>query len=158
MPEHDSLQVDGEVEVPTRLTFEILCGVDQSFQIPDISQLVPSRKGTAIRLNGVLSLVKPTERATYLGLHSSSDDFHASIPLQAVRDSAIIIYRQDDAPLSRDGGGPFRFYIPNHAECHTSEIDECANVKFIDRIELTAEKGHDNRPDDDASHAALHAK
>ena len=38
------------------------------------------------------------------------------------------------------------------------EIDECANVKYLDHIELTAGKGHDNRPHDEQQHAALHAK
>jgi hypothetical protein len=51
-----------------------------------------------------------------------------------------------------------RFLIPDYAACHTDEIDECANVKFVDRIELTTEKGFDNRPHDGAAHAALHAK
>ena len=40
--------------------------------------------------------------------------------------------------------------------CHTSDIDECANVKFLDRIELAIGKGHDNRPEDDEEHARLH--
>ena len=61
-------------------------------------------------------------------------------------------------PLDDKAGGPFRFYIPNHKACHTDEIDECANVKFVDRLEFTAEKGFDNRPHDEAEHADLHAK
>ena len=53
---------------------------------------------------------------------------------------------------------PFRFLIPDFAACKTHEIDECANVKFVNRIELTRERGHDNRPHDEAEHAALHEK
>jgi hypothetical protein len=29
-------------------------------------------------------------------------------------------------------------------------------VKFLDRIEFTIGKGHDNRPEDEESHQALH--
>ena len=41
---------------------------------------------------------------------------------------------------------------------HTDEIDECANVKFVDRIELTILRGHDNRPTDEAEHQDLHRR
>ena len=53
-------------------------------------------------------------------------------------------------------GGPTRFIIRDHAACHADEIDECANVKFLDRIEFTIDKGFDNRPSDDEQHAKLH--
>ena len=89
-------------------------------------------------------------RRAYLTLHSAADDFHASIPLAAVRDRRCLIYRLDGAPLPAKAGGPVRFLIPDHAACHTAEIDECANVKFVDHIELSVERGHDNRPQDEA--------
>ena len=38
------------------------------------------------------------------------------------------------------------------------DIDECANVKFLDHIEFTAERGFDNRPEDEDEHAALHER
>ena len=79
-------------------------------------------------------------------------------PLDAVIDKALVIYRLDGQPLPEKAGGPVRFFIPDFAACQTHEIDECANVKFVDRLELTAEKGFDNRPHDGDEHAALHAK
>ena len=39
---------------------------------------------------------------------------------------------------------------------NVDDIDECANVKFLDHIELTAERGFDNRPEDEEEHARLH--
>jgi hypothetical protein len=69
-----------------------------------------------------------------------------------------VIYREGGQPLPEKAGGPVRFFIPDFAACHTHEIDECANVKFVDRLELTAAKGFDNRPHDGDEHAALHAK
>jgi DMSO/TMAO reductase YedYZ molybdopterin-dependent catalytic subunit len=107
-------------------------------------------------LQGILERVRPADNVKYLTLHASTDDFHASIPLADVRERAVIIYALAGAAMPTDKGGPARFFIPDHAACHTAEIDECANVKFLDRMELTAERGYDNRPTDEAEHAKLH--
>jgi DMSO/TMAO reductase YedYZ molybdopterin-dependent catalytic subunit len=152
------LTVTGEVERPRTLAFADFEKVDTVDKIIDVSRIVPGRKGDAVTLAGILKLVGPKSSAKYLGLHASTDNFHASIPLAAVADRALVIYRLDGQPLPATAGGPVRFFIPDFAACHTDEIDECANVKFVDRIELTAEKGFDNRPHDGAEHVALHAK
>jgi DMSO/TMAO reductase YedYZ molybdopterin-dependent catalytic subunit len=93
-----------------------------------------------------------------LTLHASKDDFHASSPLAAVRDRAILIYRLDGRPLPETAGGPVRFFIPDFTACHTSEIDECANVKFVNRLEFSTGPGRDNRPHDEKEHAELHER
>ncbi|HZN32595.1 MAG TPA: molybdopterin-dependent oxidoreductase [Pirellulaceae bacterium] len=150
--------ISGLVESPRSLTFADLAAIGAEHQVADVSRLVPGRKGDAVRLAGILELVRPKEAAKWLGLHAAADNFHASIPLDAVADKALVIYRLDGQPLPAKAGGPVRFFIPDFAACHTHEIDECANVKFVDRIELTADKGFDNRPHDGDQHAALHAK
>jgi len=152
------LIVDGDVERPAVLSYADLAALDREYQISDVSRLDPKRKGEAVRLAGLLTRVRPKPSARYLTLHASRDDFHASIPLDAVRERAILIYRLDGRPLDESAGGPLRFYIPDFAACHTSEIDECANVKFVDRLEFSAEPGLDNRPHDAQEHAALHEK
>jgi len=152
------LTIDGEVESPVTLSFEDLSALPSACQVQDVSRLDAKRQGDAIRLAGLLERVRPKPGARYLTLHSSTDDFHASIPLDAVRETAILIYRLNGAPLPSQAGGPLRFFIPNHTACHTSEIDECANVKFVDRIELSADKGFDNRPHDEQQHAELHER
>lgn len=152
------LRIDGHVERIVELTYADLADIPADQQIQDVSRIDPKRKGDAVTLVGLLNLARPKVAAVYLGLHSATDDFHASIPLAPVRDSAFLIYRLDGKPLAVNAGGPVRFYIPDHAACHTDEIDECANVKFVDHIELTVEKGFDNRPDDEQEHAKLHAE
>lgn len=152
------LTIAGDVQSPRTLTFADLAAIDAVHQVIDVSRLVPGRKGDAVKLAGILELVQPKAAANWLGLSAAADDFHASIPLDVVRDKALVIYRLDGQPLPAQAGGPVRFFIPDFAACHTHEIDECANVKFVDRIELTAEKGFDNRPHDGAEHEALHAK
>ena len=150
------LKITGMVEREMSLTFDDLSGVDAEQQIADMSQIDPKRKGGAVRLAGLLALVGVKAEAAYLGLHASKDAFHASVPLESVRERGLVIYRVDDGPLDEADGGPVRFYIPDFAACHTAEVDECANVKFVDSIELTAEKGFDNRPHDGKTHEAPH--
>ena len=152
------LTISGQVQQSRTLTFDDLAAIDPAYQIVDVSRLVPGRKGDAVRLSGILQLVRPQPTAQYLGLHSSTDNFHASIPLETVADKALVIYRLDGQPLPAKAGGPVRFFIPDFATCHTDEIDECANVKFVDRIEFTATKGFDNRPHDGAEHEELHRR
>lgn len=150
------LIVDGEVVSPHGFTRHELLELPDEQQVADMTRIDPNRPGRAVRLAAVLDLVRPTEAGTHLTLHASADDFHASIPLAAVRDRGLIIYENDSLPLPASAGGPFRFYVENFAECHSHDVDECANVKFVDHIEITAGPGRDNRPKDDAEHAKLH--
>ncbi|MDA0660392.1 MAG: molybdopterin-dependent oxidoreductase [Planctomycetota bacterium] len=150
-----TLRIDGEVNRPVDLSYYDLSNLEHG-QVHDISRLVPSRQGDAITLLALLEVANAKPTATYLGLHSSTDNFHASIPLESVRSRGLLIYRVQGQPLRSDQGGPFRFFIPDHDQCHTSEVDECANVKYVDRLELTQGKGFDNRPQDEQQHAALH--
>ncbi len=156
MSESVLLRVNGEVEHPIDLRLSDLMAIPADEQILDVSRIAPNRKGHAVRLSGLLNLVRPKATANYLGLHSSTDNFHASIPLSPVRDAAFLVFRIDGHPLSTKDGGPIRFFIPDHSACRTAEIDECANVKFVDHIELTATRGFDNRPTDEQEHAKLH--
>ncbi len=158
MSHSPALTIEGDVESPRTFTFAELSDFPAEHQLQDVSQMDPKRKGDAITLAGLLALVQPRPSAKYLTLHASRDDFHASIPLDAVRDRAFLIYRLEGQPLPEKSGGPVRFYIQDFAACHTSEIDECANVKFVDRIEFTASPGQDNRPHDAKEHAELHER
>lgn len=150
------LKITGQIVAPVELDFAALAAISAEYQINDVSRLVPSRKGDAITLRGLLAIAKPQSDVRYLTLHASADNFHASIPLEKIVEKAFLIYRLDGQPLTAKAGGPFRFFIPDHLACHAAEIDECANVKFVDHLELTVERGFDNRPHDDAEHAKLH--
>ena len=150
------LRIDGAVERPIDVTFDELRGLPEAEQVRDVSRFHPSRKGDGVTLEALLRLVEPKPEASYLTLHAGRDDFHVSIPLEAVRGEGIVVYRLGEAPLDSSQGGPIRFLIRNPKACHTDELDDCANVKYVERIELTVGKGRDTRPTDDAAHAALH--
>lgn len=152
------LRIDGEVAQPGLFSFDDLCSFPESDQVRDVSRFHPKRPGDGVTLRSLLNRVRPHETASYLTLHATKDDFAASIPLAAVIDEAVLVYQLDGAPYPDAKGGPFRFLIKNPAACRTDELDDCANVKFVDRIELTSGKGRDTRPHDEVQHEALHAK
>ena len=156
MSSHVVLTIDGAVDSPAGLTIEDLAGVDEKFQIEDVSRLDAARQGQAVLLEGIIDLARPARSVTHLTLHASLDDFHASVPLEAVRQRGLFIYQSGGRPLESSAGGPVRFYIPQYATCRSDEVDECANVKFVDRVEFTVGKGLDTRPEDDEQHQALH--
>ena len=156
MSEPVLLKIDGAVENPGELGFDDLARIPEEFQIGDVSRFQPSRRGDGVALEALLAMVRPRPEANYLTLHADRDDFHVSIPLQAVRSESVVVYRLNGAPLRIENGGPIRFLIKDPAACHTDELDDCANVKYLSRIELPVRRGRDTRPADEASHAALH--
>lgn len=150
------LLVRGSVRRPRSFSLADLRALPSECQVPDFRTIDPKRAGRAVPLGALLSLVEPMDDCRWLTLHASADDFHASIPLDAVRDRSYLIFALGDQPLPRTQGGPVRFYIRDFAACHRAEIDECANVKFVDCLEFSIERGADNRPRDEAEHARLH--
>jgi DMSO/TMAO reductase YedYZ molybdopterin-dependent catalytic subunit len=150
------LLVDGAVEQPLGLTLADLSALPASHQVPDVSRFHPKRQGDGVALEAILDRSRPTTEANYLTLHADRDDFHVSVPLQAVRAEAIIVYQRAGQPLGPEHGGPIRFLIRDPAACHSHELDDCANVKYLSRIELSVRRGRDTRPQNDEEHARLH--
>lgn len=139
------LKIDGEVTHPQPFSFEQLAAIDARYQESDLTRFGMKLPSDAVQLRGLLELVEVKESAKFLNVHSSADDFHACVPLEPIRETALVIYRLNGKPLDQKAGGPVRFYIPEHVPCQTGEFDACANVKFVDHIELLTERGLDSR-------------
>jgi DMSO/TMAO reductase YedYZ molybdopterin-dependent catalytic subunit len=150
------LTVDGQVEQPLLLTFDDLRDLPESVQVPDVSRFHATRKGDGVTLDVLLDRAGVLPSANYLTLHADKDDFHVSVPLAAIRDQGIVVYRLSTDPLGPENGGPIRLLIRDPSACHTGELDDCANVKYLSRIELTQRRGRDTRPADEKAHEALH--
>jgi DMSO/TMAO reductase YedYZ molybdopterin-dependent catalytic subunit len=151
------LRFEGAVGRPIALTFEDLGGFPTEAQVADVSRFQPTRSGDAVTLAALLDLAAPDPSATHLTLHADRDDFHVSIPLGAIRDQGLVMYKAaGGGPLDVDQGGPVRLLIRDPAACHAGELDECANVKYLSRVELTVGRGRDTRPVDEDEHRALH--
>lgn len=157
MSEPTVMRIEGEVDCPLSLTMGQLREIAPQEHVTDLIAIGYRRHGAAIRLQDLLAAVGASDRATHLGLHASRDNFHASIPLDAVRDRGVLVFSHNGRDIPSSEGGPLRFFIPDHAACKMDEVDECANVKFVDRIELTTGKGMDNRPANEDEHRRLHA-
>ena len=150
------LTVDGQVERPLKLTFTDLEGLPGPAQVPDVSRFHPNRQGDGVTLEAILERAGVLPSASYLTLHAEKDDFHVSVPLAPLFGQGIVVYRRGPERLGVEHGGPIRFLIRDPAACHTDQLDECANVKYLSRMELTAGRGRDTRPADEESHKALH--
>jgi len=135
-----ALQICGEVERAEHLTAQMLAALPERWQIADVSQHDRRRRGRAVWLAGLLELAVARPVARYLTVYAGRDGFHACVPLEAVRERSLVIYELDGQPLPAEQGGPFRFLVLDAAQCKTAEIDECVNVKYVDRLELTSER------------------
>jgi DMSO/TMAO reductase YedYZ molybdopterin-dependent catalytic subunit len=150
------LTVDGKVGRPLHLTFTDLAKFPEPDQVCDVSRFHPTRKGDGVTLDAILDRAGVLPAASYLTLHAERDDFHVSVPLEPLRGQGIVVYRLGTGRLALEHGGPIRFLIRDPAACHTDQLDDCANVKYLTRVELTEGRGRDTRPADDKSHEALH--
>ena len=130
-----ALCITGRVERALELTFEQLASLHDG-QVPDVSELEPSRRGSAVRLNALLSAAGVPADAQHLSIRSQ-DGFEAQIPLAAVRDQAVLIYGMEGKQLPDKFGGPVRFLVPNAATCGADVVDTCANVKHVVCLELS---------------------
>jgi DMSO/TMAO reductase YedYZ molybdopterin-dependent catalytic subunit len=156
MNEPPVLTIDGLVERPLSLSFADLDALPEPARVADVSRFHPKRRGDGVALDALLDRAGVRPEANYVTLHADRDDFHVSVPLGPVREQGIVVYRLGNGRLGLDDGGPIRFLIRDPSVCHTGELDECANVKYLSRIELSTRPGRDTRPATDAEHEALH--
>jgi DMSO/TMAO reductase YedYZ molybdopterin-dependent catalytic subunit len=127
--------VDGEVATPLTFGFVDLAALPD--QIAQVGTLIPGRDGSAVRLRTLLEVADVREHATYITFSASADNFSASVPLAAVIDRAVLVYRQGLEPLSTRQGGPVRLFITDVESCDIDGVNACTNVKDLDHIRVT---------------------
>ncbi|WP_435016625.1 molybdopterin-dependent oxidoreductase [Tundrisphaera sp. TA3] len=132
----DRLLIEGAVSRPIGFTWADLASLPESDQILDVSRLNPARKGDGVTLDALIAPAGPSPGASRVILHADKDDFHVALPLAAMLVRAIVIYRLDGGPLPAGKGGPFRVMVRDAEACGTDELDECANVKYLSRVEI----------------------
>lgn len=134
-----------------RLAAADLAALPPAGQVADVGELVPGRKGRAVRLSAIVELAQLDGTARYVNITSRDPAFAVSVPLDEVRAHGLVVYELDGRPLDPSKGGPFRLLVERHP-------DECVNVKELVRLEFSDRPGRDTRPKDDAEHQALHRK
>jgi DMSO/TMAO reductase YedYZ molybdopterin-dependent catalytic subunit len=150
------LKITGAVEHPLELTFADLAAFPDPAQFADVSKLHASRRGDGVILDAILDRAALRPGARFLILHADRDDFHVCVPLEAIKGQGIVVYRLGSVALGLEHGGPVRLIIRDPSACHTGDLDDCANVKYLSRIEITERRGRDTRPETESAHAALH--
>lgn len=111
-----TLTLGGEVEAPTRLSWE---GLNALPQVEDVSDFhcVTTWSRYDCRWGGVafttlFELVRPKPEARYV-YFTSYDGYSTNVPLErCLDDDVLIATRFDGAPLPRAHGGPARVIIP----------------------------------------------
>jgi DMSO/TMAO reductase YedYZ molybdopterin-dependent catalytic subunit len=130
-----AVQVDGEVRMSQTFGFVDLAALPD--QVADVGTLVPGREGSAVRLRALLDAAGVGEHAMHVTFSASVDHFSASVPLAAVVDRAVLVYRQGLEPLSTKQGGPVRLFITDVESCDVEDLNACTNVKNLDHIRVT---------------------
>lgn len=128
-------EIDGAVTEPGSLTDADLAALPG--QVPDVSRVVPGKRGQGVLLAGVLEFAGADPEAAALELESSDGSFRATLPLAAVR-HAVLAYRLAGGPLPEKDGGPVRFLTPHDGGCDKTDGHACANVKGLGRIRVVA--------------------
>lgn len=150
MNEGATLEIGGLTARTLSVTHAELAALPASAQVVDVAALAPGRSGSAVRLEALLEHARVAPGAKFVDVASSDPSFAVSVPLAELA-GALVVYAAGGAPLAPEKGGPFRLLVPGHA-------DECVHVKNVARLTLSAARGRDTRPLDDAEHAKLHAK
>lgn len=151
-----ALEVTGEVTSSKRFTFDELKRLPG--QVADVGALLPGREGQGVRLASILAAAGPGKEAAYMTLSTGDGAFSASVPRAIVAERGIVVYALNGQPLPEAKGGPVRFYIQDVDSCGVADLDQCANVKHLARIELSRTPGRDVRPKTKKAHDALHER
>jgi len=115
-PDDYRLEVSGLVRTPTAFSFADLAALPQTTLVRDFQCVtgwrVPDVRWSGVLLRDVLAVVGPTARGSALRLTSLDGTYTESLTLeQATRDDVMVATRLDDAPISRDHGGPARLLV-----------------------------------------------
>ena len=134
------VRIDGAVVQPVSLTRTALGQLPREQRVDDISEVMPSMRGRAIRVKGLLEIPALAVDADHVTFHSIDGKYAATLTLQQAQDFGLLLYELDGQPLPDGKGGPYRLVTPGLG-------DLCANVKAVGRIEVRAGSGKDTRPD-----------
>jgi len=129
------LAVDGLcARAPLNLAFDDLAAMAPEHQVSDVSELLPGRRGTALRFSALVECLVPATGARYVHVVSSDGSFSASLDLDLLGEQGIILYGLDGMALPEESGGPFRLFVTDSEDCSV-------NVKSLKRITFAAEPG-----------------
>jgi len=131
--------IDGAVVQAVSLDRAAMQQLPSEHQIDDVSRKMPSMRGRAITVKGLLDIPALQLDADHVTFHSADGQYAATLTLAQAKEFGVLVYELDGEPLADGKGGPFRLITPGLG-------DLCANVKGVSRIEVRRGGGKDTRP------------
>jgi 2-dehydropantoate 2-reductase len=131
--------IDGAVVQPVSLDRTAMQQLPGEHQVEDVSRKMPSLRGRAITVKGLLDIPALHVDADHVTFHSADGQYAATLTLAQAKEFGLLLYELDGEPLPDGKGGPFRLITPGLG-------DLCANVKAVSRIEVRMCAGKDTRP------------
>ena len=131
--------IDGAVVQPVLLDRTAMQQLPGEHQIEDVGRKMPSLRGRAITVKGLLDIPALHVDADHVTFHSADGQYAATLTLAQAKEFGLLLYELDGEPLPDGKGGPFRLITPGLG-------DLCANVKAVSRIEVRMGTGKDTRP------------
>jgi 2-dehydropantoate 2-reductase len=133
------IRIEGKVLQLLSFDIKALARLNDSCQVTDVSTLIPDMRGRGVRVKGLLDIATLGIGADHVTFHSQDGQYAATLSLAEAQEYGILLYELNGAPIPLDKGGPFRFLAPGLG-------DLCANVKGVNKIEITMGPGKDTRP------------
>ena len=131
--------IEGAVVQPVSLDLTAIRQLPGEHQIDDVSRTMPSMRGRAITVKGLLEIPALQIEADHVTFHSGDGRYAATLTLMQAKEFGLLLYELDGQSLPEGKGGPFRLITPGLG-------DLCANVKGVSRIEVRVGAGKDTRP------------
>ncbi|WP_413990629.1 sulfite oxidase-like oxidoreductase [Labrys okinawensis] len=145
------LDVFGAVENPIVWDFEAYSAQPQSTEVCDIHCVTTwsryDNRFEGLSTKALAEIVRPAAEASHVVLHSS-DGYTTNLSLQDfLGDDVLIAHAWNDAPLTREHGGPVRLVVPR--------LYFWKSAKWLSRIEFSTRdkpgfwevRGYHNRGD-----------
>ncbi|HBN78081.1 MAG TPA: hypothetical protein DD473_20180 [Planctomycetaceae bacterium] len=119
------------------LDHDQLAQLPADFHISDISKMISGRQGSGLKFRSLLESLKPEGvNIELISLKASHDQFEKSIQWQLIPVGAVLVYEIHGEEIPLEKGGPFRLYVPGTVVCGQAELDNCVNIKHLDRIDV----------------------
>jgi 2-dehydropantoate 2-reductase len=131
--------IDGAVVQTVSLDRAAMQQLPGEHQIDDVSRKMPTLRGRAITVKGLLDIPALQIDADHVTFHSADGQYAATLTLAQAKEFGMLLYELDGEALPDGKGGPFRLITPGLG-------DLCANVKGVNRIEVRKGAGKDTRP------------
>ena len=128
-----TLEIDGLVRKPQKLTYEQLLALPRAHQVSNFHCVtgwsVKDVRWIGVRFHDLLALAEPLPSAKAIRFVSLEQPYDDSLTLdQALLPNVMLALEMDGKPLSRPHGAPARVVIP--------EMYGYKGVKWLTRIEL----------------------